>query len=198
MLPTDHDQSLKGTINRYTSTLQTALSNANWDSINDLAETLEDCWKTGRRLFVCGNGGSGANAIHIENDFLYGISKTRGSGLRCKALTANQSVITCLANDEGYEKIFSYQVAVHAQPGDVLLVLSGSGNSANIVKVIEEAKRLDLVTFGILGYDGGKAKSLVDTAIHFPVDDMQICEDLQMMVAHIISQWLYTRRGLQD
>ena len=141
-------------------------------------------------MFVCGNGGSGANAIHTANDFLYGITKRIGSGLRCKALSANTSVITCLANDEGYSEIFAYQIAAEADPGDILIALSGSGNSPNILRAIDVANEKDLSTYGILGFDGGKAKSIVRTAIHTPVNDMQVSEDIQMIILHIISQWL--------
>ena len=79
-----------------------------WQGVEELARELLDCWKTGRQLFLCGNGGSAGNAIHLANDFLYGISKTRGSGLRVTALPANASVLTCLANDCGYDQIFSH------------------------------------------------------------------------------------------
>ena len=110
------------------------------DDIKSLGETLLDCWKTGRQVFIFGNGGSAGNAIHLANDWIYGISKKFGSGLRVTALPANSSVMTALANDEGYDTIFSYQLAVLAKPGDVAIALSGSGNSPNIVKALEYTK----------------------------------------------------------
>lgn len=179
----------------YARRLQGVLASSDWGAVARLAEELHDCWKSGRQVFLCGNGGSAANAIHLANDFLYGISKKYGSGLRVTALPANSSVITCLANDEGYEEIFSLQLAVQARAGDVLLALSGSGNSPNIVKALEEARRIGMRSYAILGYSGGRAKALADVAIHFPVDDMQIAEDLQLVVGHMIMQWLYQRRG---
>jgi len=160
-------------------------------SIARLAEDLQDCWRTGRQLFLCGNGGSAGNAIHLANDFLYGISKIAGSGLRVHALPANSSVLTCLANDCGYDQIFAMQLAVQARTGDVLIALSGSGNSPNILKALEQAKAMGLRSYAILGYSGGKAKQMADVAIHFPVDDMQIAEDMQLIVGHMIMQWLY-------
>jgi D-sedoheptulose 7-phosphate isomerase len=156
-----------------------------------LAEELRDCWRTGRQVFVCGNGGSAGNAIHLANDFLYGISKTAGSGLRVHALPANSSVLTCLANDCGYDQIFSLQLAVQARSGDVLIVLSGSGNSPNILKALEQAKATGLKSYAILGYSGGKAKQMADVPIHIAVEDMQIAEDMQLIVGHMIMQWLY-------
>jgi D-sedoheptulose 7-phosphate isomerase len=175
----------------YSQRLQAVLQKTDWSGVARLAEELSDCWRSGRQVFLCGNGGSAGNAIHLANDFLYGISKTRGSGLRVNALPANSSVLTCLANDEGYDKIFSLQLAVQGRKGDVLIALSGSGNSPNILKALEQAKKMGIKTYAILGYRGGKAKALADVAIHFVVDDMQISEDVQLVVGHMIMQWLY-------
>ena len=166
--------------------------------VEALTRELADCWRTGRQVFLCGNGGSAANAVHIANDFLYAVSKTPGSGLRVHALPANAAVITCLANDEGYDTVFSLQLAVQARPSDVLIVLSGSGNSPNILKALEQAKRQDVRSYAILGYSGGKAKAMADVPIHFAIDDMQISEDLQMMVAHMIMQWLSANRPVRS
>ena len=136
--------------------------------------------------------------MHIANDFLYGISKRLGSGLRVHAPSANVSIVTCLANDEGYESIFSYQLDVQAQQGDVLIAFSGSGNSPNIIEALKTARKMGLKSFAILGYSGGKALELADHPIHFPIDDMQISEDLQLIVGHMIMQWLYQNRSLVD
>jgi D-sedoheptulose 7-phosphate isomerase len=95
-----------------------------------------------------------------------------------------------LANDVDYASIFSLQLAVQAREGDVLIVLSGSGNSPNIVKALDEARTLRMKSFAVLGYSGGKAKALADVAIHFAIDDMQIAEDMQLVVGHMIMQWL--------
>lgn len=156
-----------------------------------LAEELRECWREGRQVFLCGNGGSAGNAIHLANDFLYGISKTAGSGLRVHALPANSSVLTCLANDCGYDQIFSMQLAVQARARDVLIVLSGSGNSPNILKALEQAKAMGVRSYAILGYTGGKAKGLADVVLHFAVGDMQVAEDMQLVVGHMVMQWLY-------
>ncbi len=178
----------------YSRRLQAVLQATDWSGVAQLAEELFDCWRTGRQVFLCGNGGSAGNAIHLANDFLYGISKTHGSGLRVNALPANSSVLTCLANDEGYDEIFSLQLAVQGRKGDVLIALSGSGNSPNILKALVQAKRMEIKTFAILGYQGGKSKALADVPIHFAVDDMQISEDMQLVVGHMIMQWLYQNR----
>ena len=178
----------------YSRRLQEVLATADWSEVQQLALALLECWQQGRRVFLCGNGGSAGNAIHLANDFLYGVSKTTGGGLKVMALSANSAVMTCLANDVGYDHIFSEQLAVQAQKGDVLIALSGSGNSGNIVRVLEQSSVMGVRSFAILGFSGGKSKQLADVAIHFSVDDMQIAEDLQLIVGHMVMQWLYASR----
>jgi D-sedoheptulose 7-phosphate isomerase len=178
----------------YAGRLQKVLQGSSWEGVEALARDLLECWKARKQVFLCGNGGSAGNAVHMANDFLYGISKTYGSGLRVNALSANTAVLTCLANDCGYDQIFSMQLAVQANQGDVLIALSGSGNSPNIVKALEQARKSGVKSYAILGYSGGTAKALADVAIHFAVDDMQIAEDMQLIVGHMLMQWLYQNR----
>lgn len=174
----------------YADRLRRVLDSSDWLGVADLAEEIRRCWTDGRRLFLCGNGGSAGNAIHLANDFLYGIAKRTGGGLRVISLCANQSVMTCLANDVGYEHIFSEQLAVQGEAGDLLLVLSGSGNSRNIVSVLGRARTMGIKSYAILGYSGGESLALADRAIHFAVDDMQLAEDMQLIVGHMLMQWL--------
>lgn len=186
----------KGSFLEYSQRLQAVLAGADWTGVGHLAEALHDCWRSDRQVFLCGNGGSAGNAIHLANDFLYGISREKGFALRVTALPANSSVLTCLANDEGYEHIFSHQLAVLAKENDVLIAFSGSGNSPNIIKALEQAREMGVRSFAVLGYSGGKAKQLADVAIHFPVEDMQISEDMQLVVGHMLMQWLYKNKAL--
>ena len=158
--------------------------------LEKLVTALLDAWANDRNVFLCGNGGSAANAVHLANDFLYGLGVRKGKGLKVEALSANSAVVTCLANDLGYEHIFSAQLHVKGAPGDVLIALSGSGNSSNIIKAIELANAIGMKTFAILGFSGGKCKDLAQISLHFPVDDMQIAEDLQTVVGHICMQRL--------
>ena len=106
------------------------------------------------------------------------------------ALSANSAVLTCLANDEGYDQIYSLQLGVLARPGDVLIVYSGSGNSPNILKALDEARRIGMRSYAVLGYSGGKAKAMADVPIHVEVQDMQIAEDTQLILGHMLMQWL--------
>ena len=189
----------KTLIKDYLEKLNNSFSDEIMEKIIILAEDLEEIWRTKKTLFICGNGGSGGNAIHIANDFHYGIGCSKKGpdvpGIIVDALTSNQAVITCLANDLGYEYIFSNQLKVKAKKGDLLLVLSGSGNSKNIINAILKAREMDVKSYGIFGFDGGKAKNLVDQNIHFKIDDMQISEDLQLIVCHLCMQWLNTKKG---
>ena len=178
----------------YSQRLSAALQKLDWSPVERLAHDLLACWQSGRQVFFAGNGGSGGNANHLANDFLYALSKTPGSGLRVHSLSANPSVITCLANDEGYEQIFSLQLAVLARKGDVLIAFSGSGNSPNILKALQEARTIGMTSYAVLGFSGGKAKALTDVPIHLEIDDMQIAEDIQLIIGHMLMQWLSFRR----
>ena len=178
----------------YALRLQNILAASDWSGVEQLAQAMLEAWQGGKQVFLCGNGGSAGNAIHLANDFVYGVAMQTGAGIRALSLSANSAVTTCLANDLGYEYIYSEQLAVQGQPGDILIVLSGSGNSPNIVKVLEQARSMDIKTCAILGYKGGRCKELADVVIHFPVDDMQIAEDLQLVVGHMLMQWLYQQR----
>lgn len=148
-----------------------------------LKDAMLETKQKGGAIYICGNGGSAANAIHMANDFIYGYCDAHRR-FNVEALPANSSVLTCLANDIGYENIFSHQIENKAGPNDLLIVLSGSGNSPNIIRALEVAKKLGTKTLGMLGYDGGKAKAMVDILLHAELDDMQVAEDLQLMVGH--------------
>lgn len=174
----------------YFATLTATWKQQDWTNVVELNQALLRCWRENRQVFICGNGGSAANAIHLANDFLYGVDKQSGRGLRVTALPANASVLTCLANDISYEDVFAQQLTVLSQPGDMLIAFSGSGNSPNILKALARARELNVTTFSILGFTGGRALELTDFPIHFPVHDMQVAEDLQMMVGHMAMKWL--------
>ena len=148
-------------------------------------------WKNNKQLFICGNGGSAGNAIHLANDYLYGISPSKPPAMRVTALTANSSILTCLGNDVGYDAIFSEQLKTLGQPGDSLLVFSGSGNSPNVVEAIKTAKALGITCYAIVGFSGGKCKKLADHSIHIELDDMQISEDFQCIIGHMLMKWLH-------
>ncbi|CAM3938961.1 SIS domain-containing protein [Pseudoalteromonas byunsanensis] len=174
----------------YVATLSKVLTQLDGNKIRAFVDTLLLMKKRGGTLYLCGNGGSAANAIHLANDFTFGINP-QGDALKVEALAANSSVLTCLGNDIGYDNIFAHQLKVKANHNDVLLVLSGSGNSGNILQAIEQAKSSGMSTVGILGFDGGKAKPMLEQVFHFDIQDMQISEDTQVVVGHILMKALY-------
>jgi len=176
---------------QYANRIANLLIEYNWHPVELLGEALYTAWNSRQQVFICGNGGSAANAIHLANDFLYGIaSDVTDPGLRVEALPANSAVLTCLANDVGYEEVFAEQIRVKGNPGDLLIVLSGSGNSENVVRALDAAKDRDMNTCGILGYSGGECLRRANIVIHFPIDDMQIAEDMQLIVGHMCMQYL--------
>ena len=182
----------------YKRKLHDCLTHDLFEQMEVLCSDLESAWINGQKVYICGNGGSAGNAIHIANDFHYGIGACGPGenipGLKIEALPANQAVLTCLANDTGYENIYSFQLDVNAEKGDLLIVLSGSGNSNNIINALYKAKDLGMKTFAITAFSGGKAKDIADCSLHIAIDDMQIAEDLQLIICHMIMQWISMKK----
>jgi D-sedoheptulose 7-phosphate isomerase len=178
-------------VNDYIDILTRVLRGPEISLVEKYTQVFLQAWNTGKRIYLCGNGGSAGNAIHLANDFTYGAGVKRGVGLRIEALPANASVLTCLANDIGYDKVFSEQLRVKAEAGDVLVVLSGSGNSPNVVKALEMGNEIGMITLAIVAYEGGRCKELAQHPMHFPIHDMQVAEDLQLIVGHMIMRQLY-------
>jgi len=177
-------------IKTYIAKLNQALSLSAMNKIPELGQALRESWRLGRTIYLCGNGGSAGNANHLANDFFYGAGVSNGGGLKVEALSANPAILTCLANDLGYDEIYAEQIRIKANPGDVLIVLSGSGNSPNVVRALEMGNAKGMKTFAILGFSGGACKGIAQYPIHFEIDDMQIAEDLQLIVGHMCMQWL--------
>lgn len=177
-------------IESYKRNLIQALNLDGMRQVPFLGAALREAWQNGSGTFICGNGGSAGNAVHLANDFLFGVGRLKGIGMRVEALSANPAVLTCLANDIGYDHVYSEQLRVKANAGDVLIVFSGSGNSPNVVNALEMGNSLGMKTFAVLGYSGGRCKEVAQFPIHFEVDDMQIAEDLQLIVGHMCMQWL--------
>lgn len=181
-------------LRNYLKRIESAFSSELISKIEVFSNDLVDIWKNDNNIFICGNGGSAANAIHIANDLHYGIGVNtnikNNRGIKIEALTSNSAVLTCLANDTGYENIFSHQLKVKARKEDLLIVLSGSGNSENIINALKEANKIGMKSYAILGFDGGICKSLASNPLHFSVYDMLICEDIQMIILNICFEWI--------
>lgn len=155
-------------------------------SANLLSDLMIDAITNSRNVYLCGNGGSGANALHIANDFMLFGQENNLKGVNIESLNANISILTCIANDVSFDDIFVNQLKSKVKKDDYLIVLSGSGNSKNIIKSIDFANKKGAITIGIFGFDGGAGKSLVQKLIHFKVNNMQIVEDLQISLCHMV------------
>ena len=163
--------------------------------IERLSELIEGAYHAGRFVFICGNGGSGANASHLCEDLAKCTLRDFESQRRLKvlSLTDNTAGIMAWANDEGFDRIFVEQLKNLASPGDMLLAISGSGNSPNILKAVEWANKNGLTTVGVTGFGGGKLKPLAHYNVHAGIDDMGIVESLHQVVFHWIIDDIYRR-----
>jgi len=186
--------SLQKNIEKYKKNIEYHLSKLDISKIAKLEKILLAAWKNNNKVFLCGNGGSAGNANNIANDLLHVVTKNNNKGINAESLTANPSVITCLANDEGYENIFTEQLKTKAKKKDVLIVFSGSGNSKNIINAISYANKNKIKTIAIVGFDGGRAKKIANLCIHIKVNDMQISEDFQTIIMHICTQSLMKKK----
>jgi D-sedoheptulose 7-phosphate isomerase len=158
------------------------------DQLEDVSRVIEEAYRDGRFVFVIGNGGSGANASHISEDLAKATLRDFEGQKRLKvvSLTDNTAGIMAWGNDEGYDRIFIEQLKNLASPGDVLLAISGSGNSPNILRAVEWANSNGLTTVGITGFGGGKLKELNHLNMHAGIDDMGMVESLHMVAFHWI------------
>ncbi len=171
--------------------------------IRALADAIYDCYRKGRTVFVCGNGGSGSNASHFCEDLGKGtlrrcdFDNDHKRRLRILSLTDNTPYILAWANDEGFDRVFVEQLKNLAGPGDLLIAISGSGNSPNVLRAVEWANRHGLKTFGCTGFTGGKLRALAQQNLHVPLDDMGIVESIHLTAFHWVVDDLHRRISLQ-
>jgi len=158
------------------------------DQLENVSRVIEGAYRDGRFVFIIGNGGSGANASHISEDLAKATLRDFEGQKRLKviSLTDNTAGIMAWGNDEGYDRIFIEQLKNLASPGDVLLAISGSGNSPNILRAVEWANANGLTTVGITGFCGGKLKAMNHVNMHAGIDDMGMVESLHMVAFHWI------------
>ncbi len=167
--------------------------------IQALADAIYECYRNDRFVFICGNGGSGSNASHFCEDL--GKSTLRREDfendakkrLKVLSLTDNTPYILAWGNDEGFDRVFVEQLKNLASPGDLLIAISGSGNSPNVLRAVDWANRKGLTTFGCTGFGGGKLKTLAKHNLHVPLDDMGVVESIHLTVFHWVLDHLYGR-----
>lgn len=166
------------------------INNLNIDEINEAMNALIDNYNNNGTIYICGNGGSAATASHFVCDFNKGVSEKYNTKFNFICLNDNTPTIMAIANDISYDDIFSFQLRNKFKEGDLLIAISGSGNSKNIIKAVEYAKECGNKVIGITGFDGGMLKTLSDYKLHVNIDDMQIAEDVHMIFDHMIMRVL--------
>lgn len=182
-------------IRTYLEIEREVLASLDENEISDVMNILEKTRLTGNRVFICGNGGSAATASHFTCDFNKGISYKQAVKYNFECLNDNVPMMLAIANDISYDDIFSEPLKNKMHKEDVLFAISGSGNSKNVVKAVEYAKIIGATTVGLVGYDGGKIKEMVDYCIHVNINNMQIVEDVHMTMNHVMMFVLYGMRG---
>ncbi len=186
----------------------------NLADVNKVMNVLEDARKSGKHIFICGNGGSATTASHYTGDFnkcvnmsLAGLDGYSEDGIpnaekmkeiplyNFESLSDNVATMMAVSNDESYAEVFRFPLSVKMQPGDIVIGISGSGNSANVVNAFDYAKEHGGTVIAIVGYSGGKMKEIADYSIHVDIDNMQIAEDLHMVLDHMMVWVLNHKNG---
>jgi D-sedoheptulose 7-phosphate isomerase len=174
----------------YRQTLIEAWESVDLPAAERAAAMLATSIAEGRTVFACGNGGSAAIANHLANDCLKGVQTDTALHPRVVSLSATIELITAIANDIAYDEVFAYQLRSLAQPGDVLISISSSGNSENIVRAVRWARANGVATIAFTGFDGGRSAVLADVNLHVRAANYGVVEDIHQSLMHILSQYL--------
>ncbi len=177
----------------YQSELSKALAGVSQDRFEEFVHLLESAYEEERQVFLMGNGGSASTASHITCDLNKSLSFGRQKRFRAICLNDNLPMLMAYANDVSYEDVFIEPLKNFLKPGDLVVALSGSGNSPNVLKAIEYANHHGAHTVGLSGFDGGKLARLARTPVVAPVDDMQKAEDAHLILLHVVFQILRAR-----
>jgi D-sedoheptulose 7-phosphate isomerase/D-glycero-D-manno-heptose 1,7-bisphosphate phosphatase len=162
------------------------------------AATLAEAYMQGAHIFSCGNGGSASIANHMQCDHVKGVRTATDLTPRVLSLSANVELLTAIANDTGYDNVFVYQLQSQSEPGDVVLAVSSSGRSPNIVRVLTWARDQGLRTIAITGFDGGPAKSIAEVCVHVDCANYGVIEDLHQAIMHSLAQYIRQSRMSAD
>ena len=177
-------------IRQYFAAVQGVLDTVPFHAVDAVVDALVDTNRRGNTIYICGNGGSAATATHFACDLAKRPIVDGQPRYRVLALTDNNALMTALSNDIGYDQVFAEQLLSLVKPGDLVIGISGSGNSANVLNAIRVANAAGATTVGFCGFDGGKLKDMVDIAVHIAHDDMAMIEDVHLMLEHAICEKL--------
>lgn len=173
-------------IRKYIEMEKQVLDSLNEKEINEVMNVLESARLKRKRIFICGNGGSASTASHLECDFNKGISYDQDIKYDIECLSDNVPMMMAIANDIGYEDVFVVPLRNKLKAGDVVIGISGSGNSENVVRAFDYANGMGADTIALTGYNGGKLKKIAKYGIHVNIDNMQIVEDVHLVLNHMM------------
>ena len=174
-------------IKEYYEGLAATMAKLDYEEISKAMNALVDCYENGGTVYVFGNGGSSATASHMVCDFNKGVSMKKSKKFNFVCLSDNTPILTALANDVSYDDVFAYQIEKILNKNDLVLAISGSGNSKNIIKACNVAKEAGVKIIGMTGYDGGKLFEMADYHLHAPINDMMKAEDIHMSFDHMMA-----------
>lgn len=174
----------------YTKKLGELLGRLDFAAIDAGVDLIEKAWRDGRQIITLGNGGSSLTALHFINDWNKSVFLSSGIPFRGRTLVDNIGLVMSYANDVSFEDVFAEQLKNILQPGDLVLALSGSGNSENVIRAVKYANDHGAITLGLCGYRGGKLKETAQHVIWVDADDMQLSEDVHFFFGHIVMQRL--------
>ena len=160
-------------------------------AINEAMNLIMEAYSAKKNIYIFGNGGSSATASHYQNDFNKGISEYVDTKFNFICLNDNVATLMAIANDIGFEEVFRFQLRNKLNPGDLVIAISGSGNSQNVINAVEYAKSCGNKVIGLSGYRGGKLKELADISLHADVMSMQVTEDIHIIFDHLIMSIFY-------
>lgn len=173
-------------VRKYIEGLNDCLEELLQQNIEEIADIIFDAYKKDKQIFIMGNGGSASTASHFARDLSIGTAVAGKTRLKANSLTDNIALITALANDTGYSSIFTEQLVGRLSEGDVVVGISASGNSPNVLKAIEFAQKEGAITIGLIGFGGGRLKELAHKCIILSSQDYRTVEDAHLCLAHII------------
>lgn len=182
----------------YAEELSRAAKSIEPAAFEDAAALLAEAYLRGARMFSCGNGGSASIANHMQCDHVKGVRTATDLTPRVQSLSANVELVTAIANDLGYENIFVYQLQSQAEPGDVLVAVSSSGRSPNIIQALTWARDHGLRTIAVTGFDGGVSRKVAEVSIHVECTNYGVIEDLHQAVMHALAQYVRHSRMSPD
>lgn len=182
-------------IKKYLEMEQAVINSLNYNEISNVMNVLERARLNNKRIFICGNGGSASTSSHFECDFNKGISYEQDIKYDFECLSDNIPMMMAIANDIGYDDIFVTPLKNKMKKGDVVIGISGSGNSENVVRAVKYANENNAISVALVGYDGGKLKNIAKHSIHVNICNMQIVEDVHLIMDHLM---MYILSGMLD